>query len=820
MKIYSTQNYSGLKNLFGNQIPNSPLLYSVLEGKVKGFALCDDPDQPKSCLVTTSLKGLNTVFPSPFTYKKFLDRAIEQLKKQSDFQLVWDPQSQKKLMRPKNFDQEIPRMQFLQLRLWNKAYEKPFCEKCKVVPLNHSSYPLSLHHAHIEKYYGHFENFIRHGKSLCLMDGNRMTCEALILFCAHRQVELAVATQPDDRGKGYATWLCSQLIQDFMEQEFQIHYTCDANNKASVAVARKLGFGPNRSYQFLHFKKDSQISAQPDVRYSDQVPFSSGNKPVSFQGQMISNSMNPFLRQSDMIVAQKTDPEHLRRGDLVLIKQGNYLFCHRFLKRLDRQRYLTKGDGLDRADPPIQAHQLVAKVISFSKLKCLFNLKSKKWIQSNHLLGIIHHVKTAPKVKLWHVVIINILKTFLCWGNPFLKPIHLQEFIHRRLFIILSQLRINSHDKEMLNAYLDQVTDWFSFHRLFLYNHTEALALFNISQSNCEDKIPQWIVHDFEKKSLAQKQKRRQALRNLLSLFAQFEEKKLRVILLKGFVLSQTLYPEIDLRPMNDIDLLVKPEDWPQVKNIILGEGFRNTLNLDPLKLEKLAGIPLNWQVSFSNQTGTKIEIKFHLFALEFPDFSTSQYFWQTTRPMMIEDQQIHTLSPENQLLYMFSCLPKIRYRYLPWFHEIKEWMNKMKPDWDSFIDKTKETDMEIINYYGLKILKDHFNVDIPSEVLSCLKPSIIKRILFTLCFGKKDFGYRDPRKHKHSRDVLISNILLKGKLIQAVRFCRRLIFPPAAYFSYRYQIPKWQTFLGIGLLKRLRELTTRAIYTEKASRS
>lgn len=53
-----------------------------------------------------------------------------------------------------------------------------------------------------------------------------------------------------------------------------------------------------------------------------------------------------------------------------------------------------------------------------------------------------------------------------------------------------------------------------------------------------------------------------------------YRQAAIDVLVLKGAALAHTVYPEIGLRPMRDIDLLVRPEQAQQAQDLLIAEGF------------------------------------------------------------------------------------------------------------------------------------------------------------------------------------------------------------------------------------------------------
>lgn len=62
--------------------------------------------------------------------------------------------------------------------------------------------------------------------------------------------------------------------------------------------------------------------------------------------------------------------------------------------------------------------------------------------------------------------------------------------------------------------------------------------------------------------------------RELKKLTLYFRKAGVRVVPLKGASLFTRVYPQIALRPMRDIDLLIRPEDRPRLREILLDSGY------------------------------------------------------------------------------------------------------------------------------------------------------------------------------------------------------------------------------------------------------
>jgi GNAT superfamily N-acetyltransferase len=101
---------------------------------------------------------------------------------------------------------------------------------------------------------GSFEAFLAHGVGLCLMRDDEIIAEAYAPFRGVRTMELGVVTRDDQRGHGYAALLCAHLIPLCRQRGFEPYWSCDADNAASIRLARRLGFGDARPYTALVYR--------------------------------------------------------------------------------------------------------------------------------------------------------------------------------------------------------------------------------------------------------------------------------------------------------------------------------------------------------------------------------------------------------------------------------------------------------------------------------------------------------------------------------------------------------------------------------------
>ena len=153
--------------------------------------------------------------------------------------------------------------------------------------------------------------------------------------------------------------------------------------------------------------------------------------------------------------------------------------------------------------------------------------------------------------------------------------------------------------------------------------------------------------------SLYLRNRRSNTIRNkvVAEILRAYEVERIDVLLVKGIALCNFAYSEIGLRPMRDIDLLVKKIDLPKAKKILSELGYRPALDhnipndyfhLVPMG-KVIDGLPVN------------IELHHNLlpFHLQYPLWPLEKSYG-TARELEINGTRARTLGLEDTLWYVY----------------------------------------------------------------------------------------------------------------------------------------------------------------------
>ncbi|WP_084266518.1 GNAT family N-acetyltransferase [Paenibacillus sabinae] len=89
------------------------------------------------------------------------------------------------------------------------------------------------------------EHFAEKGVGYSLLSEGEVASSSFSAFLTASQLEIGIETADTHRGKGYATSVCSALIDYCLERNLEPVWACRLENKGSYNLAQKLGFRPS-----------------------------------------------------------------------------------------------------------------------------------------------------------------------------------------------------------------------------------------------------------------------------------------------------------------------------------------------------------------------------------------------------------------------------------------------------------------------------------------------------------------------------------------------------------------------------------------------
>jgi Uncharacterised nucleotidyltransferase len=214
----------------------------------------------------------------------------------------------------------------------------------------------------------------------------------------------------------------------------------------------------------------------------------------------------------------------------------------------------------------------------------------------------------------------------------------------------------------------------------------------------------------------------REALRGILG---RFSAASVPVITLKGAALAELVYPTPALRPMGDIDLLVRKSDLEGVDKLLRTMNYAVGLPAESLP-EWRHDIPYFGPGGFP-----LVEIHHHIENQWRPLARIPiEDFWKRSRPARIASMETLVFSHEDLLMHLalhlathFSLGDEF-VRHVTNLCDIRETCRRYGSaiDWALLVKHSQEYEMEKCLYYVLSLARDLVGADVPSPVLTDLR--------------------------------------------------------------------------------------------------
>ena len=144
------------------------------------------------------------------------------------------------------------------------------------------------------------------------------------------------------------------------------------------------------------------------------------------------------------------------------------------------------------------------------------------------------------------------------------------------LLLIIARPENSFHEIENLKQTLSKITDWQLLVLLTSQNGLIPLLYKKLSSNELNYLLPQKIINTINQKYLASVKHLLSLEAGLIKIHSAFLSKSIDFIVLKGLTLSHDLYEEPSLRPMFDLDVLVKEKDIEKALLLLLELGFKS----------------------------------------------------------------------------------------------------------------------------------------------------------------------------------------------------------------------------------------------------
>jgi Uncharacterised nucleotidyltransferase len=291
--------------------------------------------------------------------------------------------------------------------------------------------------------------------------------------------------------------------------------------------------------------------------------------------------------------------------------------------------------------------------------------------------------------------------------------------------------------------------------------------------------------------------KNRRLLYSASQLIKILGDRGISSLLLKGGAHSMLYYKDFGVRPVWDIDLMVKTDQVIEAHEVLEKAGWHS------VDRSIRHHLPFWHASSYRNAEGMELDLHWYLLP-ESRDREADADFWVRAKPAELHGAFFYVLSATDQLFHV--CIHGSVWNPVPTFRWIPDAMAIINHDefavsWHRLIEQARKRHLLLRLRESLVYLKDNFEADIPDAVLTKLHGTTPTR------FERIDYRYS---RRNNTRSVFgsITRLLLKyHRITNDLNWTKRIeAFP--SFVTYKYnlnqkrQIPRYVMREIINVLK------------------
>jgi hypothetical protein len=290
-----------------------------------------------------------------------------------------------------------------------------------------------------------------------------------------------------------------------------------------------------------------------------------------------------------------------------------------------------------------------------------------------------------------------------------------------------ARTHLSAADRSRLLHALTAPIDWEQLLELAFHHDLAPLLLRSLETIDRPAAVPASILTKLQRARAANALRNRLLFEELACLLNSARSRRIDVIALKGAALAETVYGDRALRPMRDLDLLVRQEHLAEVEAFLTSRGYG--LNREWARAEdwhRRHDYHLAYRKQPDGLPPLCIELHWHLVVPSWTCRPDLDGLWARAVPATIAGIGAMTLSPEDAVLHL--CLHACKHRLtaaLRTYCDIAETLRRYSAhfDWPAVRDRALEWRMGEFVHVPLAIARDVLGAHVPGAILDEMVP-------------------------------------------------------------------------------------------------
>lgn len=292
----------------------------------------------------------------------------------------------------------------------------------------------------------------------------------------------------------------------------------------------------------------------------------------------------------------------------------------------------------------------------------------------------------------------------------------------RKLLLACARSKLTPEDHRRIADLAGVHLDWDQLVSVSYAHGIAPLIYHSLIKSDVIGQVPATAAQTLQSSYFTNAARNSLLYDDLKKLLLALRQEKINAIVLKGAALAETAYPQRALRPMNDIDLLVRKGQLIKVESKLLDMGYL----FDGHGKTKEFYLEHRYHWVFAKRFDISIEIHWHIKRPTSPFSIDIDGFWERAQWTKIAGVEALVLSPEDLVLHLCQHF---------WKHNLTGGIRPLCDiaettryygdgiDWIRMANISSEWGINAGTYLVLSLARELLDAPIPKDFLSDIKP-------------------------------------------------------------------------------------------------
>lgn len=356
------------------------------------------------------------------------------------------------------------------------------------------------------------------------------------------------------------------------------------------------------------------------------------------------------------------------------------------------------------------------------------------------------------------------------------------------LLLACARLRMDERAQDNVRHLLAAGLDWDRLVEI-AYQHQVVSLLYEHIKELGGDAVPEQFLTRFKELSIVTTSWNVRYNYELSKVFEALRSKNIAVMLLKGMALVHTVYESLALRPMNDVDILVKEGDLREIRSSLHDLGYDPPESQPDLDgREAVEYCHYFDQIKFYNKDRIMFDTHFRLLNMGVPA-ADERTVWERACEVTLRDGGTALVpSPEAMLLHLCFHANHHHYSRIMHFCDINETYRRYADtlDWEYLHGIVVQRRLGASFYHTLLFTRELMGADMPDDLLDRFKPRHIRRKLYEGFWRNAIAGGRRRFTFGNMQGPIFYLLEMDG-LADKARFVLKSMFPPSTWLAHRF---------------------------------